>query len=291
MIEVKYVYKSFGDKEVLKDATLTVADGSIFGLVGINGAGKSTLLRMLAGVLKPDQGEIFMDGQHVYENEVAKRKLFFLPDDPYYTIYLTGQAQADFYKTFYDFDESVFKRYTELFDLKTNKPIRNFSKGMKRQLFIALALACKPKYLILDEAFDGLDPLARLEFKRGLIELQEGGSSIVIASHSLRELEDICDSFALLDNKNVKVYGNIENELSRLSKFQLVFAGDIDRDDLPFECLHYEKTGRVIRVVVKGDIAEIRTRIGKMNPIVCDEIPADFEDMFIYEVGERGYLK
>ena len=291
MIEVKNVFKSFGVKRVLNAADLQVNNGSIFGLVGINGAGKSTLLRLLAGILKPDDGEILYDGLPVYENQKAKSQIFFLPDDPYYTANLTGKAQADFYKNFYDFDENVFKRYTELFDLKTNKPIRNFSKGMKRQLFIALALACKTKYLLLDEAFDGLDPLARLEFKRGLIELQESGSSVIIASHSLRELEDICDSFALLDNQCVKVYGDIAGELSQLSKFQLVFAENLCQWDLPFTCLHYEKTGRVIRVVVKGDIEKIRTCIEKMNPIVCDEIPMDFEDMFIYEVGERGYLK
>lgn len=290
MIEVKCVNKSFGEKCVLNAASFTVADGSIFGLIGINGAGKSTLLRLLAGVLKSDSGEILYDGRSVYENQAVKSQIFFLPDDPYYTANLTGRAQADFYKIFYDFDESVFKRYTELFDLKINKPVRNFSKGMKRQLFIALALACKPKYLLLDEAFDGLDPLARLEFKRGLIELQESGSSIIISSHSLRELEDICDSFALLDDNSVKVYGDVAGKLSQLSKFQLVFSGDINRENLPFECLHYEKTGRVIRIVVKGNLDEIRTCIKKMNPIVCDEIAADFEDMFIYEVGERGYL-
>lgn len=291
MIEVKSAYKSFGDKQVLIDASLTVKDGSVFGLVGINGAGKSTLLRLLSGVLKPERGEILYDGAPVYENAAVKSGIFFLQDDPYYTANLTGRAQAEFYKNFYSFDEEIFKRYIELFDLNPNKPIRNFSKGMKRQMFISLALACKPKYLLLDEAFDGLDPLARLEFKRGLIELQESGSSVVIASHSLRELEDICDSFALLDNKSVKVYGDIAGELSQLGKFQLVFKEDLTRGDLPFECLHYEKTGRVMRVVVKGDLDEIRTCIEKMNPVVCDEIPVDFEDMFIYEVEERGYLK
>ena len=291
MIEVKNVFKSFGEKEVLRAANLQVKDGSIFGLVGINGAGKSTLLRMLAGVLQPDDGEILLDGQHVYENEAAKRKLFFLPDDPYYTIYLTGRALADFYRTFYNFDEDVFKRYTQLYNLKANKPIRNFSKGMRRQMFISLALACKPKFLFMDEAFDGLDPLARLEFKRGLIELQEGGTSVIISSHSLRELDDICDSFALLDNQVVLSYGELDTELSKLAKFQLAFKEDLDRKDLPFACLHYEKTGSVMRVVAKGDIEEIRTRISKMNPIIYDEIPMDFEDMFIYEVEKRGYLK
>ncbi len=158
-------------------------------------------------------------------------------------------------------------------------------------MFISLALACQPKYLFLDEAFDGLDPLARLEFKRGLIQLQDKGGTVIIASHSLRELEDICDSFALLDGHKVKTYGKIEGELSQLRKYQIVFPNSIGRDDLPFECLHYEKEGRVIRIVVRGDTDKIRKEIDDLKPLVVDEIPVDFEDMFIYEVGERGYIK
>ena len=291
MIEVKNVNKNFGEKQVLSEAALTVADGSVFGLVGINGAGKSTLLRLIAGVLKPDGGSVEIGGENVFENEKVKRRVFFLQDDPYFTPNLTGEAQAEFYKTFYNFDDKIFRRYAEIFKLDMKKPLRNFSKGMKRQTFVSLALACKPDYLLLDEAFDGLDPLARLEFKRGLIELQEGGSSVMIASHSLRELEDICDSFALLDDRSVKSYGNIGNELARLSKFQLAFKHGIGREDFPFECLHYEKTGRVIRLVARGDKDEIRAAIEKLEPVILDEIPMDFEDLFIYEAGERGYLK
>lgn len=291
MIEVKNLYKSFGENEVLKGASFTVEDASVYGLVGINGAGKSTLLRLLSGVLQPDAGEVLLDGERVYENENVKKKLFFLPDDPFYTANLTADAQAAFYGIFYNFDDGVFRRYTDLFKLNTSKPIRNFSKGMKRQTFISLALACKPRYLFLDEAFDGLDPLARLEFKRGLIELQENGSTVIIASHSLRELEDICDSFALLDSHSVKSYGKIDGELSRLAKFQLVFENEIGEQDFPFPCLHYEKTGRVIRLVAKGDVDKIRADIQGMNPVILDEIPMDFEDMFIYEVENRGYLK
>lgn len=291
MIQVENIYKSFGPKQVLCDANLTVEEGSIFGLVGINGAGKSTLLRLMAGVLRPEKGRLTADGQPVYDNETIKKKIFFLQDDPYYTSNLTAAAQAGFYSAFYDFDFDVFKRYTDLFALETKKPLRNFSKGMKRQVFISLALACKPKYLLLDESFDGLDPLARLEFKRGLIELQQSGSAVVIASHSLRELEDICDSFALLDSTRVKSFGNIDAAISKLCKFQLVFEGEVNREDFPFECLFYEKTGRVIRLVARGEKQAVLPVLRRMNPIVLDEIPMDFEDLFIYEAGERGYLK
>ncbi|MCH5171331.1 MAG: ABC transporter ATP-binding protein [Erysipelotrichales bacterium] len=291
MIDVINLCKSYGKNNVLINANLKIGDGNIFGLVGINGAGKSTLLRLLSGVMQADSGQILINGEEVYENENIKKDIFFLPDDPYYTTNLTGNQQAMFYKNFYEFDDNIFKSYIEKFSLNPNKPIRNFSKGMKRQIFISLALACRPKYLFLDEAFDGLDPLARLEFKRGLIELQEQGTSVVIASHSLRELEDICDSFALLDGHVVKAYGKIDNELSKLNKYQLVFATNIEQKDLPFECIHFEKTGRVIKVVVRGDSEEVRTKIAAMKPLIVDEIPMDFEDLFIYEVGERGYIK
>ena len=192
MIEVKGLKKGYDKKAVLVDMNLRVQSGAVFGLVGINGAGKSTLLRTLAGVLKADAGEVLFDGEKVYENVAVKREIFFLPDDPYYDTNVTAEGLADLYRAFYEFDEAVFDGFVTEFSLEKNKPIRNFSKGMKRQVFVALALACRPKYLLLDEAFDGLDPLARLIFKRGLIELvEEKGSTVVISSHSLRELEDI----------------------------------------------------------------------------------------------------
>ncbi len=289
MIDVKNLFKSYGETEVLTNVNLRIGDGDIYGLIGMNGAGKSTLMRLLSGVLRADKGEILFDGENVYENENVKRNIFFLPDDPYYTSNLTGFQQATFYKRFYDFDIDTFNYYTEKFVLDIYAPIRNFSKGMKRQLFISLALACRPRYLFLDEAFDGLDALARLEFKRGLIKLQDKGASIIIASHSLRELEDICDSFALLDGQKIKASGSINGELSKLSKFQLVFEETVYRSDLPFQCVHFERTGRVIQIVVKGDIQKIRSKINDMHPLIVDEIPMDFEDLFIYAVGEGGY--
>lgn len=169
--------------------------------------------------------------------------------------------------------------------------MRNFSKGMKRQTFVAAALACKPEYLLLDEAFDGLDPLARLEFKRGLIKLQETGTTILIASHALRELEDICDSFVLIDNNTVKVCGKIENALDNIFKLQLAFEENLEPSDLPFKYVSAEKNGRVITVVVRGDKERIKETIAALKPLIMEEIPMDFEDMFIEEVTERGYLK
>lgn len=290
MIEIINLYKNFENNEVLKSVNMTIEDASILGLVGINGAGKSTLLRLMSGVLAPDQGAVKIDGEIVYDNPTAKRRLFFLSDDPYYNNSLTANAQAKMYSVFYNFDNKLYESYMSKFMLDGNKPIRNFSKGMKRQVFISLALACHPQYLFLDEAFDGLDPLARLEFKRGLIELQGEGCTIVISSHSLRELEDICDSFALIDGRTAKSYGKIDNEISNLSKLQLIFQDEAP-DSVPFDTLHFEKVGRVLRIVVRGDKEETLAKVNQLNPIMVEEIYMDFEDMFIYEVQNRGYIK
>lgn len=291
MIQINRLYKKFGDKVVFDDADIYVETGSVCGLVGINGAGKSTLLRMLSGVMRADSGDVLIDGEPVQNNEPIKKKIFFLPDDPYFDTGFTGEKLRELYRTFYPFNDEIFFYYVKLFSLDVKKPIRNFSKGMKRQIFISAALACEPEYLFLDEAFDGLDPLARLEFKRGLIKLQEKGATIIIASHALRELEDICDSFVLIDNATVKVSGKIENALDRIFKLQLAFKGDVKPGDLPCECIHSEVTGRVITAVIRGDKEEVIARINKLNPIILEEIPMDFEDMFIEEVLERGYLK
>lgn len=292
MIEIKNLYKSYGDFLALKDLNLTINDGSVFGLIGTNGVGKSTLLRIIAGVYKADKGGVLFDGKGVFENENVKKDIFFLPDDPYFTPNATGKSLTELYKTFYQFDDEIFNKYIKTFKLNLLLPVRNFSKGMKRQLFISLALACRPKYLFLDEAFDGLDPLARLEFKRGLIELtDEIGSTIIISSHSLRELEDICSSYGLVDHKQIVSSGEIEEQIEKVHKFQVAFDREITKKDLGFDCLSFVASGRVVKLIAKGDKNSILEKIKALKPLLVDEVAIDFEELFICEVESRGYLK
>lgn len=284
MITASGICKSFGSKTVFNGANISVADGSICGLVGINGAGKSTLLRIICGVIAADKGEVTIDGKPTFDDPEVKRGLFFLADDPFFEYGLTGEKLRAFYRSVYDFDDGIFVSYTQRFGLDLRKPIRDFSKGMKRQIFIAAAFACKPKYLLLDEAFDGLDPLARLEFKRGIIDLQSDGTTVIIASHSLRELEDICDSFILIDNSEVKVCGKIEDALDNMIKLQVVFPTEVNEGDIPFRCMRFTRVGRVITVVARGDRQEILEKLYAMDPLIVDEVGMDFEDYFIEEV-------
>jgi len=293
MIEIKNINHSLGGKEVLKDVNLTVKEGSVMGLVGINGAGKSTLLRIVSGVYRPCGGEVLLGGKNVLE-ESTRENLFFLPDDPYFTMYTTGNGLFEMYKAFYPaIDAAKFEEYLKAYSIDAKKPIRNFSKGMRRQLFIALALAVKPKYLLLDEAFDGLDPLSRLTFKKAINEaVEKNGTTVIISSHSLRELEDFCDCYALIDNKTVASSGDIAEHVNKLCKFQLAFTEAASENifaSLPVVSL--EKSGRFVRVILEGNAEEMAAELAKLSPAVMDEMPVDFEEMFISEVQNRGYTK
>lgn len=291
MIEIKNAKKSFDDHVVFEDLNLEVQDGIIFGLVGINGAGKSTLLRCISGVYALQEGEIQIDGEPVYENPKAKGKIFFVPDEPYSTLSVTGERLKNTYKTYYpNFDEKAFYDLMNLFDLSSKKRISTFSKGMRRRLFIALAFALRPKILLLDEAFDGLDPLARLQLKEKLQNLvKENQMIVIISSHSLRELEDFCDQYAILDNKRFISSGMVGTGMNNYKKYQIAFETPHPKEDFDFlHPLSIMISGRVITLIVLEQ-EDTKERLMNMNPLLLDELPLNFEDFFISNVkGENG---
>lgn len=290
MIEIKGLSHSFGDKIVLNNIELSIPDGTILGIVGINGAGKSTLLRLLSGVYDSN-GRILYDGKSPSLAE-TRRDIFFLPDDPYYTSTSTPKSIFEFYKTFYpSIDKEIFDNLISKYGIDTKKPLRSFSKGMRRQVFIALALAVKPKYMLLDEAFDGLDPLSRKIFKGAIIKLVENdGTTVLISSHSLRELEDFCDKFVLIDNNTIKNQGDIAEHVGSMCKFELAFIVPIDKEafeGLPIVSLEIKE--RFATIVLNGESEEMRERLNLLSPAVIDELALDFEEAFIHDVeSERS---
>lgn len=293
MIEIKNMSHSLGGKLVLREINLEIPDNTVLGIVGINGAGKSTLLRLLSGVYLPDEGSISFDGKGP-ENAEVRADIFFLPDDPYYTAFMTPTGLFDYYKPFYkDIDKDAFLELLSAYKIDTGGRMRNFSKGMRRQVFIALALAVKPRYLLLDEAFDGLDPLSRKIFKDAIIELvEEGKTTVLIASHSLRELEDFCDRFILIDSNRIKSQGDIAEHVGRLCKFELAFTeavGESAFAGLPIVSLTVKN--RFVQIVLEGDSVEMRERLAALSPAVMDEMPLDFEETFIHDVRKEGMLK
>jgi len=289
MIKVRGLTHAFGKKIVLYNINLDVPDGTILGIVGINGAGKSTFLRLLCGVYAIECGDVTFDGRSPSDAK-TRRDIFYLPDDPYYTSSTTPNKLFESYKVFYpNIDRGIFEELISKYSINPKGFVKNFSKGMKRQMFIALALAVKPKYLLLDEAFDGLDPLSRKIFKEAMISLvEEENTTVLISSHSLRELEDFCDRFVLIDATVIKSEGDISEHVNKLCKFELAFFEPISDDafsSLPVVSL--ENNGRFVRIVLEGNSEEMKAKLLLLSPAVIEEMKLDFEEVFIHDVEKK----
>ncbi len=289
MLKAEQVKKSFGDTVVLRDVTIEIPDKTIFGLIGINGAGKSTFLRLAAGVYQPDQGVITLNGRDTLKDDAVRKEISFVADEAYYPLGATLGSAASLYESMYDFDGQLFQDYCELFELDRKTPMANYSKGMRRRASIILALATHPKLLLLDEAYDGLEPLARLQFKRILAQrLEEEEITVVISSHNLRELEDICDSFGILENGTIQKHGDLLESKGAINKYQMAFEKELTKEDFEgLDILRFEKEGRVIQMVVRGEEEAVMNKLKAYQPLFTDILPVTFEEMFLYEL-EHG---
>lgn len=285
MLKIEGLYKAFKDKRVLEGLDLVLNEGSIFGLVGVNGAGKSTLLRCIAGIYEADHGSVLFNGEDTFKNPAVRKDIFFVSDEPYYPIAANIRTMKEFYSSFYDVDMKTYNEVLNLFHLDDTKPISSFSKGMKRQASLLFALSIAPKLLLLDEAFDGLDPIVRHDLKRMLYELiEEQKATIIISSHNLKELEDICDSYGILENGRIASYGDLLESKANLNKYQLAFASPIDESVFDaFDILYSRKEGSVYSFVIRGDRQQVEEKLQKLDPLILDTLPVNFEELFIYE--------
>jgi ABC-2 type transport system ATP-binding protein len=290
MLKSEHLYKSFRTKEVIRDLNIEVRTGSIFGLVGVNGAGKSTLLRMIAGVYTPDQGVILLDGENIHRNAGVRKKIAFVPDEPYCPNGSTISSVQMLYESMYDFDAEWFTKACLEFGLDEKAPLAGLSKGMKRRASILLSLAVNPDLLLLDEAYDGLEPLARMQVKKLLAErIEEKGMSVIISSHSLRELEDICDSFGILENGQINEYGDLIETKGKVNKYQAAFKEEVNREMFSgLDILKFSTEGRVVQMVIRGEEETVRAELQKHDPVLIDVLPVTFEELFIYELENRG---
>ena len=290
MLKAEQVSKSFGDTAVLRDLSIEIPDKTIFGLVGINGAGKSTFLRLVAGVYQPDHGTITLNGRDTLKDDPVRKDISFVADEAYYPVGSTLGSIASLYESMYDFDSALFKTYCEMFELNPKMPMANYSKGMRRRASIILALCTHPKLLLLDEAYDGLEPLARLQFKRILAQrLEEEEITVVISSHNLRELEDICDSFGILENGTIQRHGDLLESKGAINKYQMAFETELSKEDFKgLDILRFEKEGRVIKMVVRGEEDAVMNVLQEHHPLFTDILPVTFEEMFLYELEQRS---
>lgn len=292
MIKTENVVKTFDDFTALNGVTCQIPKGCIYGMVGSNGAGKSTFLRLLTGIYKPDSGSIMIDDLPIWENPAAKEKYSFVPDELYFLPGTNMNRMADFYSAIYDrFDLERFRYLTESFKLNPKKSVNTFSKGMKRQVAIILALSCHSEYMFFDETFDGLDPVMR-NLVKGLIceDVIENKATAIITSHSLRELEDLCDQLSLLHKGGLVFESDIANLKTTLFKVQIAFTHEFSKESFnSIEMLHFTKNGSVANIIIKGDKTVTIAQLKSMNPVLLDVLPLTLEEVFTYEMAALGY--
>ncbi len=292
MIKVQQLAKKFGDLDVLQDLELHVRKGSIYGLVGSNGAGKTTLLKLLAGVYRPDQGSILVEGQTVFENTQVKERIVFIPDDLFYFNQYSIRETADFFSQVYPcWDEGRFLELAKVFGLDTKRRVVKLSKGMKRQVSFWLALSVRPQILILDEPLDGLDPMIRSKVKKLMLaDVAEREMSILISSHNLRELEDICDHMGILHDGKLIIESELDTLKSGINKVQTAFPAGLPLEILQDQnLLYHESRGSIYLLIMRGDEQAIKSQILKHQPLLLDVLPLTFEEIFVYEMGGVGY--
>lgn len=293
MIAATHVWKHFGDIEAVKDVSVTIKKGEVFGLIGTNGAGKSTFLRMLCGVLKPDSGEIMIDERPIYENPNAKRDIFYISDDQYYLANANPVEMMLFYKDFYPkFDTERFKSLLGKFQLDPKRKINTFSKGMKKQLSVLLGVCANTKYLLCDETFDGLDPVMRQAVKSIFAgELTNRDFTPIIASHNLRELEDICDCVGILHQGGVLMQKDLEEMKLNIHTIQCVFQDAENEAKLlqALDIVKAEKRGTLNLLTVRGRKDEIMSMVNAFSPIFAEVLPLSLEEIFISETEVVGY--
>ena len=289
MIKVNNVTKSFDGFRALDGLTMTVEQGSIYGLVGPNGAGKSTILRHIMGVYRPDSGSILVDGQPVFENPAVKAKIAVIPDDLYYFPSASTRDMARFYRGMYPaFDGKRYEALREAFpDLDDKQPIRRLSKGMQKQSAFWLALCCQPQVLVLDEPVDGLDPVMRRQVWSLLMgDVAQRGTTVLVSSHNLRELEDVCDHVGILSHGKVLLERSLTDLQDNVVKLQVAFPQP-EPDDL--NILHTSQIGRVFTYIVRGNPADIKARMAAYQPLLLEALPLSLEEIFIYELGGEDY--
>lgn len=292
MIQVNHLIKKFGSKTALDDMTFSIGEKSVFGLVGSNGAGKSTFLRTAAGIYRPDGGEILVDKESPFENSNVKQRVFFVSDYPYFLPQATLSDMAAFFSKIYpQWDDAKFQKMNKIFPVGQKEKISNMSKGMQRQAALICAFSANPDYLFMDEIFDGLDPVMRQLLKRQISEeVSARGLTVIIASHNLRELEDVCDHVGLFHKGGVLFEKDIDELRLGVCKAQAVFKPIPEKEAFaPFEILKWETHGSIVNLVVRAGREAVLAKINSLNPVFAEAVPLTLEEVFISEMEAAGY--
>ena len=291
MLEAKEVVKSFDGFRALDSATLTVPKGTVYGLVGPNGAGKSTIIRHFTGVYRPDSGKLLLEGAPIWENTDAKRRMVVIPDDWYYFPQASIAEMAKLYAGAYpSFSWERYEKMKQVFPLNDRQMLRRMSKGMQKQAAFWLTMCCMPEYLILDEPVDGLDPVMRRQvWSLVLADVAQRGTTVLVSSHNLRELEDVCDHVGIMDHGRVLLERSLAQLQDNMVKLQVVFPDGVTEVPADLPVLHASQIGRIHTFIMRMSAQEAEDRLAAYSPLLVDAVPLTLEEIFIYELGGADY--
>lgn len=217
MLRIEHLTKVYGDKKAVDDLSLRIAPGEIYGFIGHNGAGKTTTLKSAVGILRFEEGDIFINGTSVKENPLAcKRQIAYIPDNPDIYDYMTGIQYLNFISDVFGVPADVRKerihRYAEKFEILKNldQGVSEYSHGMKQKLVLISAWIHEPKLILMDEPFVGLDPKASHLVKEMMREFCDKGNAIFFSTHVLEVAEKLCDKVAIIKNGRLVTSGTME---------------------------------------------------------------------------------
>ena len=271
MLKIENLCKSYGTYHALHNLNLEIDKGRVMGLVGPNGAGKTTTMKILAGLLLADSGKIVINGEDISENiDRVKDFIGYMPD--FFGVYdnLKVSEYMEFFMNIYGIEGLTAKqKYMELLDMvglldKENSYVDGLSRGMKQRLCLARTLVHNPKLLILDEPASGLDPRTRYEFKEILKRLRDLEKTILISSHVLAELAEVCTNIAILDRGKTVLQESMENLEEKLNSVK------------PLIITVLSETDKVIKILRNNELIKTITIVG--NTIYAEFIGGKYEE-------------
>jgi len=292
MIKVIGLNKYLGGQKILDDINIDVDEGSIYGLIGPNGAGKTTLIKSLVDIYKPDGGQIYISGESIADNTKIKSRLGYVSDFQYlYPSFKVKEIVKFYREAYFLWNEERYRELNKLFKLDENKKIKHLSKGMKTQLAILLSLSIMPKVLILDEPTSGLDPVIKRKVLNLLIdEVSSHKTTVLVSSHNLGELEQICDHIGIIYDGKVLLEDSVDNLKKNVRKIQVAFKDAIPEAITKNEhILKIESIGKIHQIVVKDHLEDVIKSIKRYDPILLEMIDMSLEDIFIHKMGGEGY--
>ena len=236
MVEIKNLSKSYGDKKVVDNLSLTINDGEIYGFIGHNGAGKTTTIKCVIGILAFEEGSILIDGLSIKDKPLeCKKKIAYIPDNPDLYNYMSGIEYLNFIGDVFKVSqlerEKAIDKYATVFEIKDSlaNPISSYSHGMRQKLAIIAAWLHKPNLIIMDEPFVGLDPKASHDLKMMMREFCDNGGSIFFSTHVLEVAEKLCDKVAIIKEGKLIKSGTMD-EVKGDSSLESVFLELEDHD-------------------------------------------------------------